>query len=131
VRLKWLAIAFTIFIVAVIALADLGRLRFLFRIMGRYENLDVLLHFILIGTLTFLVTASLIQTFPTKNLRMIVFVSIFFFLIFFTIEELSQIPIRGRSFSVKDLVANYLGILVFGFLAWWKYGRAKTITPSK
>lgn len=36
-----MAIAFTMFIVAVIALADLGRLRFLFWIMGRFENLDL------------------------------------------------------------------------------------------
>lgn len=85
----------------------------------------------MIGTLTFLVTASLIQTFPNKNLNTIVLASVFFFLIVFTIEEFSQIPIRGRSFSVKDLTANYLGILVFGFLVWWKYGRAKTIIPSK
>jgi VanZ family protein len=125
VKLKWLAIAFTIFIVVVIVLADLGRLRFLFWILGRFENLDVLLHFVLIGTLTFLVTASLLQTFPNKNLNMIVLASILFFLIVFTIEEVSQLHIRGRSFSVKDLAANYLGILVFGFLAWWKYGRRK------
>lgn len=124
-KLKWLAIAFTIFIVVVIVLADLGRLRFLFWILGRFENLDVLLHFVLIGTLTFLVTASLLQTFPNKNLNMIVLASILFFLIVFTIEEVSQLHIRGRSFSVKDLAANYLGILVFGFLAWWKYGRRK------
>jgi VanZ family protein len=125
VKLKWLAIAFTMFIVTVIALADLGRLRFLFWIMRRFENLDLFLHFVLIGTLTFLVTASLIQAFPTKNLNTIVLASVFFFLIVFTIEEISQIPIRGRSFSVKDLAANYLGILTFGFLAWWKYGRRK------
>ncbi len=39
----------------------------------------------------------------------------FYNLIVFTIEEFSQIPIRGRSFLVKDLAANYLGILTFGF----------------
>jgi VanZ family protein len=130
VSIRRLAITFAIFLGLIILLADLGRLRFLFWILGRFENLDVLLHFVLIGTLTFLVTASLIQTFPTKNLNMIVLASIFFFLIVFTIEEFSQIPIRGRSFSVKDLAANYLGILVFGFLAWWRYRKISKVVSK-
>ncbi|HRJ75163.1 MAG TPA: hypothetical protein PLX90_04150 [Anaerolineales bacterium] len=63
-KLKWIALAFTIFIVAVIVLADLGRLRFVFWMVGRVPYLDKFLHFLLIGILTFLVSASLMQMFP-------------------------------------------------------------------
>jgi len=131
VKLKWIALAFTIFIVAVIVLADLGRLRFVFWMVGRVPYLDKFLHFLLIGILTFLVSASLMQMFPNKNLNWIALSCVLFFMIVFTVEEVSQIPIRRRDFSIQDLAANYLGILTFGFLAWWSYGRKKEITSNK
>jgi VanZ family protein len=34
-----------------------------------------------------------------------------------TIEEVSQIFIRGRSFDLGDLAADFLGIIAFGELA--------------
>lgn len=126
-----MALAFAIFIIAIIILADLGRLRFIFWIVGRVPYLDKLLHFLLVGVLTFLVSASLMQTLQNKNSNWIAVSCVLFFIITFTIEEISQIPLRRRDFSPQDLIANYLGILVFGFLAWWKYGKAKTIPPSK
>lgn len=124
---RGLAILFALFIGAIILLADFGKLRFVFWVVSRVPNLDAVLHFLLIGTLTFLVTASLIKTFPDKNLNWLTLGSMFFFFVVFTLEEFSQIPIRGRDFSFKDLAANYLGISVFGFIAWWKYGRKKEV----
>jgi VanZ family protein len=120
-----LAIAFSIFIVVVIIGADLGYLRWVLWLVNRVDNLDKVLHFLLIGTLTYLVTTSLIQTFPKTNINWIVISSIAFFLFVFTLEEISQGPIRGRDFSLEDLAANYLGILIFGFLAWWIYKNKK------
>lgn len=120
--IRKLAVAFSIFILLVIVAADLGYLRFALQLLERVENLDKVLHFLLIGTLTFLVSAGFIESFPNRSLNSIVLRTMIFMLIFFTIEEVSQLPIRGRSFSLIDLAANYLGIFVFGFLAWWKYG---------
>jgi VanZ family protein len=37
-------------------------------------------------------------------------------LVIVTIEEISQIFIRGRTFSWNDLVADLLGIVIFGEL---------------
>ncbi|KXK11767.1 MAG: hypothetical protein UZ14_CFX002002628 [Chloroflexi bacterium OLB14] len=126
-KIRWLAVAFTIFVALIIALADAGRLRFMLWFISRVPNLDTILHFLLIGILTFLVTASLMQTFSTRNSNLVAVSSILFFLIFFTLEEVSQGPIRGRDFSLKDLAANYAGILCFGFLAWWKFRRKKEV----
>ena len=125
-----LAIAFSIFILLIIITADLGYLRFVFCFIHQFENLDKVLHFLLIGILTYLVSAGLIESFPNMKLKLIVYRTIIFMLVFFTIEELSQLTIRGRSFSLIDLGANYLGILVFGFLAWRKYSRTKKETDS-
>lgn len=127
-KLKWFAIGFAIFILGIIILADLGYLRFLLRIVSRVEYLDKVLHFLLIGTLTFLVTGALIQTFSAFiKPDWLALITVIFFLVVFTIEEVSQIPIRGRDFSFKDLAANYAGILVFGFGAWWIYARKKEV----
>lgn len=120
-----LAVLFTIFIIAIIILADLGFLRFALRFIDDFENLDKVLHFLLIGTLTYLISAGFIESFPNRNLNSLVFGTMFFLFVFFTIEEISQGPIRGRSFSLIDLAANYLGILVFGFFAWQKYRKKK------
>lgn len=123
-----LAIAFSIFIVLVIVAADLGYLWFALRFVNRVDNLDKILHFLLIGTLTYLVTASLLETFPKASINWIVLGSILFFLIVFTLEEISQGPIRSRDFSLKDLLANYLGILFFSFLVWMQYRKKKLLT---
>lgn len=127
-KIKWLAIAFSIFIVFIIIGADLGYLRFALRLVNRVDNLDKFLHFILIGTLTYLVTASLLENFPKVNINWIVLNSILFFLIVFTLEEISQGPIRGRDFSLGDLAANYLGIFTFGFFAWVQYRKKKALS---
>lgn len=124
-KIKWLAVSFSIFVFLIIIGADLGYLRWAMRLVNRVDNLDKVLHFLLIGTLTYLVTASLIETFPKINSNRIVLLSLFFFLSFFTLEEISQAPIRGRDFSLGDLAANYLGILIFGFLVWWRYTKKK------
>lgn len=116
------------FIILVIVAADLGYLRFALRLVNRVDHLDKILHFTLIGTLTYLVTASLLQTFPNANINWVVLSSVLFFLIVFTLEEISQGPIRNRDFSLKDLAANYLGIFTFGFLVWIQYRKKKLIT---
>ncbi|MFN3492237.1 MAG: VanZ family protein [Anaerolineales bacterium] len=119
--IRRLAVVFAIFLGLVIFLADLGYLRFFLWGVSRVKNLDVVLHFLLIGTFSFLAIASLIETFPDRNINWLALGSMFFFFAVFTLEELSQIFIRGRDFSLKDLAANYLGIFVFGFFVWRKY----------
>lgn len=120
-KIKWVAIAFAVFIAFVILFADLGLLRPIFWLINDIENLDVLLHFILIGTLSFLLVAGVIESFPNRNVNWLALVVMGLLILFFTIEELSQGPIRGRNFSLKDLFANYAGIILFGSLAWVKF----------
>lgn len=117
-NIKWLAFLFALFILAIIVSADLGFLRPVLFLVSRVDYLDKVLHFLLIGTLTFLVSSALIETLPSLNPKWVLLSAIFILAVVFTLEEISQGPIRGRDASWADLAANYAGILVFGGLAW-------------
>lgn len=117
-NIKWLAFLFALFILAIIVFADLGLLRPVLFIVSRVDYLDKVLHFLLIGTLTFLTSSALVEALPSLNPKWVLLFAIFILAVVFTLEEISQGPIRGRDASWADLAANYAGILVFGGLAW-------------
>ncbi len=116
--MKKLTILFAVFLLSIIVLADLGRLRRLLSIMNRIPYGDKVLHFLLIGTLTYLVATTLVQALPNRDPKLLVLISGFILAVIFTIEEISQGPIPGRDASLKDLLANYAGIAFFGFFSW-------------
>lgn len=115
--MKRLAILFTIFLVSIILLANLGYMRFPMRLLSRIPLGDKIMHFLLIGTLTFLITSSLIESLRSINPLWVALAVGFVLAAIFTIEELSQGLFRGREMSLKDLLANYAGILFFGVTA--------------
>lgn len=117
-NIKRLAFLFALFLLAIILLADLGFLRPLLFLVSRVDYLDKFLHFLLIGTLTFLVSSALVEALPSLNPKWVLLSAVFILAVIFTLEEISQGPIRGRDASWEDLAANYAGILVFGGLAW-------------
>jgi VanZ family protein len=116
--MKRLAILFTIFLVSVILLADLGFMRIPMRLLSRIPLGDKIMHFLLIGTLMFLVTSSLIQSLRSIDPKWVALAVGFVLAVIFTFEELSQGFFRGRDTSQKDLLANYAGILFLGMTAW-------------
>ena len=117
-NIKRLAFFFALFILTIILLADLGFLRPVLFLVSRVDYLDKILHFLLIGTLTFLVSSALVEALPSLNPKWVLLSAVFILAVVFTLEEISQGPIRGRDASWEDLAANYAGILVFGGLAW-------------
>ncbi len=112
------AILFAVFVAALILLTDLGYLRVLLYIIHRIPLADKAVHFFVMGLLTFFVAASLLEAFPSRSPLWVTAACMFFFAVVFTVEEISQGPIRGRDASLEDLAANYAGILFFGCLAW-------------
>ncbi len=116
--MKRLTVFFALFLAAVIILADLGMLRRPLYLVTRIPYGDKFLHFILIGTLTYLVTSSLVQALPNRDPKLLALLSGLFLALIFTLEEISQGPIPGRDASLKDLLANYAGITFFGFFSW-------------
>jgi len=110
-NIRLLQIAYCIFILLVVALADLGLMSWFREYAGQYPGIDKAIHFFLVGGLSWV----LIFVFNAK--RMNFFGSSLFFgtIVAFalvTLEESSQLLIDARRFELLDLLADYLGILV-------------------
>jgi polysaccharide biosynthesis protein VpsQ len=116
--MKWLTVAFALFLITIIVLADMGFMRGKLRLLHSIPYGDKIGHFLLIGMLSFLLTSSLIQTLPSRDPKWIAVSAGLILGFIFTVEEASQGFIPGREASFKDLFANYAGILFFGFIAW-------------
>ena len=78
---------------------------------------DKLMHFLLIGSLAFLVNlsmrASTLSLGPIGVLR-----GSLILLVLATLEEFSQLMFSSRTFDLMDLACNIGGIIALGSLAW-------------
>jgi polysaccharide biosynthesis protein VpsQ len=115
-RLKWLTIIYALFLVMLVYLASQKQYLFLFRFVRRTPHADKVGHFLLMGLLSFLVNLA----FSCKRMKVgraqLLTGSLLVALVV-TLEELSQIFLRYRSFDLTDLAFDYAGILLFGLLA--------------
>lgn len=123
----WITILFALFLFVLIVLADLGKLNFLLWAMNDLPFGDKVVHFLLIGTLSFLVNRTAMQLFPRKGMKYVSVIVTLFLLVLFTLEEISQAPIAGRDASLGDLLANYAGIIIFALLANLTRNKQKTL----
>ena len=114
--MKLLTIAFILFLILVIAVANLGYGSQYFPFVYYIPWGDKFGHFFLMGMLSFLLN------FVTKAPRIRIFshefllVSMIVMLIV-TAEEFSQILLEHRGFSLIDLLFDFAGIILFGRLA--------------
>jgi len=115
-NMKLITIFYVCFILFVIALANQGELGILAVIVYEVPYTDKLGHFILMGLLAFFLNLSLkCSTISILNSTFLKGSIIIFILV--TLEEVSQLLVETRTFDLMDLVADYLGIFVFGRLA--------------
>ena len=115
-KLKWLAVFFTLFIILIIVLADTGNLGIL-KIVNRLPYGDKVGHFTLYGILTLLIDLSFFRSFPLQSPKRIAVISGLILALFIGLEEFSQHFFAERTFSYKDLIASYLGVIFFSWLA--------------
>jgi VanZ family protein len=114
---KWLAFAFSIFIIVVIVLADMGALPGLIRGLYDFPHGDKLGHFILYGILSLLLNLAFTLR-PGVNLpRTILTVSLILALLI-GLEEWSQSLFGSRTMDIVDLLASYAGVTVAALAAW-------------
>lgn len=100
----------------IVILADLRATQFLFQPVRRFPYGDKISHFLLMGFLSFLINLALkAKTFRLWKIDLLLGTLIVLAVV--TIEEFSQKFIRGRSFDLIDLVADFAGIILFGELA--------------
>ncbi len=115
-NMKLITIIYVCFILFIIALADQGKLGYIAVIVYEVPYTDKLGHFILMGLLAFFINLSLkCSTISIWNSNFLKGSIIIIGLV--TLEEISQLLVEVRTFDLMDLVADYLGIFVFGHLA--------------
>jgi VanZ family protein len=116
--MKYISALFLVFIIAVIVLADLGKLPHFVTALYDFPYGDKLGHFILYGLLNFFITLAFLSSRLSKP-RGWVTLSIGLILAFFiAIEEWSQKLFSTRTFDLIDLSASYLGLIVGGWAAY-------------
>lgn len=115
-RIKILTVIYILILVGIIILADIRQSQFLFRPVRSLPYGDKISHFLLMGFLSFMVNLGLnAKTFQLFKMRYLL--GSIIVLLVVTAEEFSQIFIRGRSFDLGDLAADFLGIVIFGEIA--------------
>jgi VanZ family protein len=115
-RIKILTAVYVFILAGIVVVADLKGTRYLLRFVYFFPYGDKIGHFVLMGTFSLMLNLALdAKTFRLGRLN--VLVGSVIVLIVVTLEEFSQIFIRGRSFDVSDLIVDFAGIFLFGELA--------------
>ena len=115
--MKWLSLLFSGLLVSIIVLADLGAIPSHLIFWNDYPLGDKAGHFILFGILTLLIDLSLFRSLRKWSPRRIAVVAGVALALLIRLEEYSQQFFADRTFSLLDLAASYLGVLVFSWLA--------------
>ncbi|MCI0485170.1 MAG: VanZ family protein [Blastocatellia bacterium] len=128
-RFKILTAVYVLVLAAIIYMADRKEYEAVFNHIKAIPFHDKLGHFFLMGLLSFVVALS----FPGSRVRLWGFNILKSSLVvagLVTLEEFSQLFIAFRSFSLADLFFDYLGIILFGQLAYYLKTR-KAVAPDQ
>jgi polysaccharide biosynthesis protein VpsQ len=112
-RITWL---YGLLLVVIVVLAGTGNLGGILSAIHRVPLGDKIAHFVLVGLLAYVVNLSM----PGRVWRfgrVTVSQGTLWVLVVVVLEEISQHWLPSRRFDVGDLLANVLGIAVFGWLA--------------
>lgn len=115
--MKYAAIAFSIFIIVVVILADQDAIPPAIRALYDFPYGDKLGHLILFGLLNFFLTRAFLSRFPLRPQRVAISVGLLLALII-AAEEFSQQYFSARTFDLVDLAASYVGVFAGGWAAW-------------
>lgn len=125
--IKTLTVIYLILLIVIIVIADIKGLSYLLDFVQflPYSHVaDKLGHFVLFGISAFLVNLSLgLRNF--KIGKFCCFSGSLIILLVITVEELSQIFLSGRTFSLTDLLCGYAGVFTGGELARLAYGKRR------
>lgn len=116
VRIKILTIVYVCVLAVIVFLADKRTTQYLFKPLRNLPYGDKIGHFLLMGFFSFLVNLALSAR-TVSAWKFNYLLGSLIVLAVVTIEEVSQIFVRGRTFDWGDLAADFFGILLFGELA--------------
>jgi polysaccharide biosynthesis protein VpsQ len=122
-RIGWSAVAlvgcalgFGAFLAAIIVMADMHRLGFLYSVYD-FPYGDKAGHFVLFGTLSFLADAALFKLLPRREPRRMALITSMVIALLVSLEEASQAWMPSRTLDAVDLLASYAGIATGGLVA--------------
>jgi VanZ family protein len=115
--MKWLTLAFSLFVFGVIVAVDAGYLRAQVRLVHSIPLGDKIAHFLLIGILGFLISLMAIRSQPDSQKKRTALLSGLTLIVIFSLEEASQSMFPGRNPSLADLLADCVGIALGACLA--------------
>jgi hypothetical protein len=122
---KYLALGFALFILAVIITADLGIISPLLGWLT-FHGGDKLGHFTLFGILSLLINLALFEAFPNRERKRVAVFAGLFLAALIAAEEVSQNLFSTRTFSWSDLAASWVGVAAFSVLS-LRIGKARTM----
>lgn len=115
--MKWITLLFILFILQVILWANTGTMPGALEMIYDFPNGDKVGHFILFGTLSFLVNKTTISMFKRSPKGIILSVSLILMLLV-GFEEWAQQFSPNRTYSWIDLAFSYAGITLGAWLTW-------------
>jgi VanZ family protein len=115
--MKRAAVLFTIFIIVIIILADMGKLPRLLNMIYDFHYGDKLGHFVLFGLLNFFITRAALSAFSSRNPLRVVVTAYLILALFVAVEEYSQNYFPSRTAEWFDLIAGCAGMFVGGWIA--------------
>ena len=114
-----LPLGFFLFIGFIIYLADTADHNFAFRLIGHIPYGDKVMHGVLYGMMALFLNFGL----NYRNFKFLGFnlqVGAIIVLVFATVEEISQYWLPSRTFDLLDLLADFVGVILFSFIKWGK-----------
>ena len=114
--MKLFTMLFIGFLILIVVVANLGLGPTIFPFIYLIPGGDKIGHFLLMGLLSFLVNTLLKGT-RTQILSFELLKGSIIVGVIVTLEELSQLFLMYRAFSLIDLIFDYAGIFIFGYFA--------------
>ena len=114
--MRYFAALFLAFIIGLIVLADADLLPDFINAIYDFPNGDKVGHFILYGLLNFFITRAFLSSLPTRRGSWATLSVGLILALFVALEEFSQKYFASRTFSLLDLTASLLGIIVGGWV---------------
>jgi hypothetical protein len=130
VLFRGLALVFALLLALIILSRDLNLISDVFALLYAIPFADKFGHFILFGLLSLFVALG----FPTGRVRLWllpILKSSLVIIVLVTIEEITQIPLANRSFSVYDLTADFAGVYLFGEIGAYLRSLGKSDPPME
>lgn len=129
--LKCLTVAYILLLASIVISADIGAIAPFSAWLHHIPFGDKGCHFLLVGILSFLLSASLTVNLRYQRKRAVVFSTIAILALLTSIEEASQTMLVSRQFSQFDMLANVAGSCVFGLFAFLLPSKGQTVQHAR